>query len=66
MALLKETRERGYRGRQQNYEPGDPQPKAAAMVTSDYPTVQNAKGALGTEKRRGITTGFGPDGLGSF
>lgn len=63
---MKENKQKGYRRQQQYYEPGELYPKAAAEVTTDYPIVQDAKGAAGTSKKRGITTGFGPGGSGSY
>jgi len=67
--LLKETREKGYRGRQQNYlpNPADGQaPGAGPEILTDYPVVQGGRGAAGSDKRRGNTIGFGEGGKGRF
>jgi hypothetical protein len=71
--LLKQNKEKGYRGRQQNYEPHEieaalnhPENVAKYRVQTDYPIVQEAKGAKGSDKRKGNTIGVGPGGMGGF
>lgn len=61
--LLKENREKGYRGRQQNYIPGIDGPSGGPEVSTDYPTAQQAKGSAGSDNRPGNTTGKGGDVL---
>lgn len=63
LQLLKENREKGYRGQQQNYIPGVTGPELGGStgrpdVTGYYPTVQQAKGERGTDMRKGATIGF--------
>ncbi|KAK5047890.1 hypothetical protein LTR84_006078 [Exophiala bonariae] len=61
--LLKENKEKGYRGRQQNYVPGVDGPSGGPEVLTDYPTAQQAKGIKGSDLRPGNTTGHGGDVL---
>lgn len=61
--LLKENREKGYRGRQQNYVPGVDGPAGGPEILTDYPTAQQAKGIKGSDHRPGNTTGRGGDVL---
>jgi hypothetical protein len=63
LELLKSNREKGYRGRQQNYVPGVDGPAGGPEIHTDYPTVQDAKGSKGSDYRRGNTTGKGGDVL---
>lgn len=61
--LLKENREKGYRGRQQNYVPGVDGPSGGPEILTDYPTAQQAKGGKGSDLRPGNTSGNGGDVL---
>jgi len=63
LELLKSNREKGYRGRQQNYVPGVDGPAGGPEIHTDYPTVQDAKGSKSSDYRRGNTTGKGGDVL---
>ncbi|KAI9877256.1 MAG: hypothetical protein M1823_007132, partial [Watsoniomyces obsoletus] len=57
--LLKENREKGYLGRQQNYIPGLDGPTGGPEIQTKYPTPQTALGVKGSDKRPGNSTGFG-------
>jgi hypothetical protein len=64
LQLLKENREKGYRGQQENYVPGVTGPELGGStglpdVVGHYPTVQQAMGERGTDKRKGATVGVG-------
>jgi hypothetical protein len=66
LQLLKENREKGYRGQQQNYIPGVTGPELGGStglpdVPGYYPVVQEAMGDRGTDKRKGATVGAGKD-----
>jgi hypothetical protein len=63
--LLKENREKGYRGQMLNYDPGVTGPALPAdkQIASDYPTVQQAKGTKGSDFKKGTTSGAGGDTL---
>jgi hypothetical protein len=66
LQLLKENREKGYRGQQQNYIPSVTGPELGGStglpdVPGYYPIVQKAMGELGTDKRKGATVGAGKD-----
>jgi hypothetical protein len=66
LQLLKENREKGYRGQQQNYVPGVTGPELGGStglpdVPGHYPVVQQALGEEGTDKRKGATIGAGKD-----
>lgn len=66
LQLLKENREKGYRGQQQNYVPGVTGPELGGStglpdVPGHYPVVQQAMGERGTDKRKGATSGGGKD-----
>jgi len=58
--LLKENREKGFRGQQQYYVPGVTGPAGDDTPTS-YPVVQQALGAAGSDTRPGMTSGLGGD-----
>jgi hypothetical protein len=60
--LLKENREKGYRGQQQNYIPGVTGPAGGPEIATNYPTVQQAFGSRGSDFRKGNTAGTGKDG----
>jgi hypothetical protein len=68
LQLLMQNRARGYRGQQQSYlrSPIGYTEELKADVQEDFPTVQQAKGAAGSDKRPGYTTGFGPNGWGRY
>jgi hypothetical protein len=66
LQLLKENREKGYRGQQENYIPGVTGPELGGAtgrpdVPGHYPTVQQAMGEQGTDKRKGATIGVGKE-----
>jgi len=66
LQLLKENREKGYRGQQENYIPGVTGPELGGAtgrpdVPGYYPTVQQAMGEQGTDKRKGATIGAGKE-----
>jgi hypothetical protein len=66
LQLLKENREKGYRGQQENYIPGVTGPELGGTtgrpdVPGYYPTVQQAMGERGTDKRKGATIGAGKE-----
>ncbi|KIX05229.1 uncharacterized protein Z518_06101 [Rhinocladiella mackenziei CBS 650.93] len=61
--LLKSTKEKGFRGRQQNYVPGVDGPAGGPAIHTDYPTAQQAKGSKGSDYRPGNTSGKGGDVL---
>lgn len=62
MQLLKENREKGYRGQQQNYVPGVSGPELGGPeIPGHFPTVQQAMGERGTDKRKGNTIGAGKE-----
>ncbi|KAL2434050.1 hypothetical protein ABEF94_014562 [Exophiala dermatitidis] len=63
LQLLKGNKEKGYRGRQQNYVPGVDGPAGGPEIQTTYPTAQQAKGAKGSDYRPGNTTGNGGDVL---
>ncbi|KIV97822.1 NADH-ubiquinone oxidoreductase 12 kDa subunit, mitochondrial [Exophiala mesophila] len=63
LQLLKENREKGYRGQQQNYMPGVDGPAGGPEIYTNYPTAQQAKGTAGSDSRPGNTTGKGGDVL---
>jgi len=60
--LLKENREKGYRGQQQNYVPGVTGPAGGPEIATNYPTVQQAFGSRGSDFRKGNTAGTGKGG----
>lgn len=59
--LLKENREKGYRGQMLNYQPGVTGPALSEelQIKSNYPTVQQAMGSKGTDFKKGNTSGAG-------
>lgn len=59
--LLKENREKGYRGQMLNYEPGvtGPELPADKAIASDYPIMQKAKSSAGSDFKKGNTSGSG-------
>ncbi|KAI1613345.1 NADH dehydrogenase [Exophiala viscosa] len=63
LQLLKSNKEKGYRGRQQNYLPGVDGPAGGPAIHTDYPSAQEAKGAKGSDYRAGNTTGQGGNTL---
>ncbi|KIW59017.1 hypothetical protein PV05_03501 [Exophiala xenobiotica] len=63
LQLLKSNKEKGYRGRQQNYMPGVDGPAGGPEIHTDYPTAQQAKGAKGSDYRPGNTSGQGGNTL---
>ena len=60
LQLLKENREKGYRGQQHNYEPGVTGPELGGVtgrpeIEGRFPTVQQAMSVKGTDTRKGNT-----------
>ncbi|KAL9619566.1 MAG: hypothetical protein Q9160_005842 [Pyrenula sp. 1 TL-2023] len=53
LQLLKENREKGYRGKQQNYVAGVDGPEDGVKIQSEWPVVGRAKGIRGTVLERG-------------
>ena len=59
--LLKENREKGYRGQMLNYQPGvtGPALPEEKTIASNYPTPQKALGTAGSDFKKGNTSGSG-------